>query len=75
MNDSPVGKMAVETKTRPWDAADYLEDFDDVVAYLEAAFEDGDPNLIAAALEDVARSRGMTDFLAKAGLRPPKLGS
>ena len=37
-----------KTKTRPWDAADYLEYPEDVVAYLEAAFEDGDPRLIVA---------------------------
>ena len=53
---------------RPWDAADYLEEVEDVVAYLEAAFEDGDPQLIAAALGDVARSRGMTKVASTAGL-------
>ena len=38
------------------------------MAYLEAAFEDGDPRIIAAALGDIARSRGMTAVAAKAGL-------
>ncbi|MCY3802594.1 MAG: putative addiction module antidote protein [Chloroflexi bacterium] len=57
-----------EKQTRPWDAADYVETDEDVVAYLEAAFEDGDPGLIAAALGDVARARGMTRIAAKAGL-------
>ena len=47
---------------------DYLETDEDIVAYLEAAFEDGDPGLIAAALGDVARARGMTNVAAKAGL-------
>ncbi len=56
------------TPTRPWDAADHLESDDEVVAYLEAAFEDGDPALIAAALGDVARARGMTQVAADAGL-------
>lgn len=65
MNQSGSGAGA---RTRPWDAADYLEDLDDVVAYLEAAFEDGDPRIIAAALGAVARSRGMTAVAAKAGL-------
>ena len=54
--------------TRPWDAAEHLQTQQDVVAYLEAAFEDGDPQLIAAALGDVARSRGMTKIAAQAGL-------
>ena len=61
--------MATEPiKTRPWDAADHLHDELDVAAYLEAAFEDGDPQLIAAALGDVARSHGMTRIAAKTGL-------
>ena len=56
------------TATRPWDPADHLETDEDIVAYLEAAFEDGDPTLIAAALGDVARARGMTKIAADAGL-------
>ena len=56
------------TQTRPWDAADHLESNEDIVAYLEAAFEDGDPALIAAALGDVARARGMTQVATDAGL-------
>ena len=56
------------TPTRPWDPADHLETDDDIVAYLEAAFEDGDRALIAAALGDVARARGMTKVAAAAGL-------
>ncbi len=56
------------TRTRPWDAADHLESDEDIVAYLEAAFEAGDPALIAAALGDVARARGMTQIAADAGL-------
>jgi len=49
--------MGIET-TR-WDAADHLDSVDAVLAYLEAVFEDGDPALIAAALNDVARARGI----------------
>ena len=59
--------MAI-TPTRPWDPADHLETDEDIVAYLEAAFEDGNPALIAAALGDVARARGMTKVAADAGL-------
>ena len=55
-------------QTRPWDAAEHLETKEDVVLYLEAAFEDGDPGLIAAALGDVARAKGMTKVAADAGL-------
>ena len=55
-------------KTTPWDAADYLNSVKDIVGYLEAAFEDGDPALIAAALGDVARSKGMAEIAATAGV-------
>ncbi|MCY3749347.1 MAG: putative addiction module antidote protein [Chloroflexi bacterium] len=55
-------------RTRPWDAAEHLKGDEDVVAYLEAAFEVGDPALIAAALGDIARARGMTKVAADAGL-------
>ncbi len=57
-----------KVQTRPWDAADHLETKEDIVLYLEAAFEDGDPGLIAAALGDVARAKGMTKVAADAGL-------
>ena len=57
-----------KTQTRPWDATDYLETEEDIVAYLEAVFEDGDPRLVAAALGDVARAKGMTKVAREAGL-------
>ncbi|MGD0761810.1 MAG: addiction module antidote protein [Roseiarcus sp.] len=37
-------------------------------AYLEAAFEDGDPSLIAAAIGDIAGARGMAQIAKAAGL-------
>lgn len=55
-------------KTTRWDAADYLKTKDDVVAYLDAALEDGDPELLKAALGDIARSKGMTEIAKAAGL-------
>lgn len=54
--------------TKPWDIIDYLETDEDVSAYLDAVFEDGDPALIVAALGDIARARGMTQVAADAGL-------
>jgi probable addiction module antidote protein len=55
-------------KTKRWDAADYIKSGQDAVAYLEAAFEDGDSGVIAAALGDIARAKGMTKIARKAGL-------
>ena len=57
-----------KTKTKPWDAAEHLETKEDIALYLEAAFEDSDPALIAAALGDAARAKGMTKVAAEAGL-------
>jgi probable addiction module antidote protein len=56
------------TQTYAWDASDYLETEEDIVAYLEAAIEEGDPSLMAAALGDIARSKGMTQIAQKTGL-------
>ena len=55
-------------KTYPWDPVDYLENDEDMVAYLDAALEDGDPALILAVLGDIARARGMTQVAGEAGL-------
>jgi probable addiction module antidote protein len=57
-----------KTKTRPWDAAEHLASTEDMVQYLEAAFEEGDASLIAAALGDIARAKGMTEVARSAGL-------
>ncbi len=57
-----------KTQTQTWDAANHLETREDMAAYLEAALEDGDPALIAAALGDIARSRGMTQISRDTGL-------
>ena len=58
----------IQAKTGNWDAADSLEDIEDVVAYMEAAFEDGDSRVITAALGDIARSKGMTAVARQAGM-------
>jgi probable addiction module antidote protein len=55
-------------KTTLWDAAEYLDKPEAIAGYLEAAFEDGDPALIAAAMGDVARAMGMTQLAGKAGV-------
>lgn len=51
-------------KTYPWDPVDHLETAEDMVMYLEAAFEDGDPAAIALVIQDVARAKGMSDVPA-----------
>lgn len=54
--------------THPWDAADTLQTKEDIAAYLDAVLEDGDPDLLKAALGDIARAKGMTEIARAAGL-------
>jgi len=49
--------MAIETSR--WDTAELLDSREAILAYLEAVFEDGDPELIALALNDLARAKGL----------------
>jgi probable addiction module antidote protein len=55
-------------KTRRWDTAETLETKEDIAAYLDAVLEDGDPELLKAALGDIARAKGMTVIAKAAGL-------
>jgi probable addiction module antidote protein len=61
-------KRTPKIKTIPWDAAANLRSDADIAHYLEAVFEDGDPGLVAAALGDVARAKGMAQIAQAAGL-------
>lgn len=55
-------------RTTKFDILDHLTTPDEQVAYIEAAFEEGDPSFIAAAIGDIARARGVTSFAAETGL-------
>ncbi len=57
-----------KTRTKRWDAADHLERPEDIAAYLEAALAECDARLMAAALGDIARARGMMRLAREAGL-------
>ena len=56
------------SETMPWDAADHLRSAEDMVAHLEAALEQDDPQLVAAVLGDIARASGMTAVARETGL-------
>ncbi|MBV1701457.1 MAG: putative addiction module antidote protein [Hyphomicrobiales bacterium] len=58
--------MALETT--PWDSAELLVSKEAIAAYIEAAFEDGDPALIKHALGVVARAKGMSQFARETGV-------
>ena len=51
-----------------YDAAEFLESDADIVAYLNATLEDGDPNLVSAVFGDIARTRGMAQLARETGI-------
>lgn len=57
-----------EVKFSRYDTVDYLQAEEDIAAYLEAAAEEGDPALIAAALGDIARARNISQLARDVGM-------
>lgn len=58
--------MTIETT--PFDPAEYLDSPEMIAAYLEAVLEEGDASLIAAALGDIAKAKGMSQIAKDAGV-------
>ena len=56
-----------KTTTTLWDPATHLTTMEDVAAYLEAALQDSDPQLVAAGLGDIARAKGISQIAREAG--------
>lgn len=54
-------------EARLWDASEHLDSEEAIAAYVEAALEEGDPALMAAALGDIARARGITQIAQETG--------
>ena len=63
-----VRKKTTKLKTRAYDTAAHLRDELDMAAYLEAALTEGNPAVIAAAIGDIARARGMTQLARDTGM-------
>lgn len=51
-----------------FDAADYLDSEEVITAYLNAILEENDPALLASALGDIAKARGIAQIAKEAGL-------
>lgn len=51
-----------------FDIVNHLENEEAIIAYINAAIDDEDPDFILTALGDIARARGMTQVAADAGL-------
>ena len=60
--------MTAKIKLSKWDAADHLETEEDMALYLDAALAENDAALVAAALGDIARAKGMSVVARETGL-------
>lgn len=63
-----MAKKSRLAKLKEFDPVDYLKTDEEIRLYLEACIEERDPELLAAALGDVARARNMTALAKKVGL-------
>jgi probable addiction module antidote protein len=61
------------SKTTRFDAAEYLDTPKKQAAYMNAAFETGDPDFVRDALGVVARARGMSEVAKEANLNRESL--
>ena len=50
-------------QTLLWDVTEHLQTQEDIAAYLEAALEEGDPELIIVTLKDIARCQTMKQII------------
>ena len=53
----------ITTQTLPWDVTENLQTQEDIAVYLEAALEEGDPELIIVAIKDIARCQKMKQII------------
>ncbi|MFL9996800.1 putative addiction module antidote protein [Paraburkholderia sp. 1N] len=57
-----------KVKTARFDASHYLDSEAMIAEYLNAALEEGDADLLLAAIADIAKARGIAKVAADAGL-------
>lgn len=60
--------------TTRFDVLEYLQTPEDRLAFIETAFEDGEPVVIAHTLSSVVRSIGMNAVAKRAGMTTEALG-
>jgi len=58
--------MGVATKV--WDVSEHLTSPEAIAEYMTAVLEDGDPDLLLAALGDIAKAKGMSKLASETGL-------
>ena len=55
-------------KYSKFDVVDYLDSEESIAEYLSAVMEERDPDLVIAALSDIAKARGMAKLAEDSGL-------
>ena len=58
----------VKERVTDFDVSEYLQDESTIAAYLSAILEDDDPQLLLAAIGDIAKAKGMSKIASDAGL-------
>ena len=57
-----------KVETTAFDSADYLNSAEAIAAYLDAYLEEGAPEELRQALDNVARSHGISDLSKRSGM-------
>jgi len=57
-----------KTKVKNFEIAEYLSDEATMIEYLNAVLEEGDQNLLLAAIGDIAKAKGMKHIAEVSGL-------
>jgi len=63
-----MNKMSETIEISKWNTAEFLESQEDIDAYLQVAFETGDPKQITKALGNAAKAQGMMNIANETGL-------
>ena len=68
MKKQTTSKKIKAAELPKFDVADYLDSQEAIAEYLTAMIESGDASMVAVALGDVARSKGMAEVAKASGL-------
>ncbi|MDR2717172.1 MAG: putative addiction module antidote protein [Treponema sp.] len=65
-------RTAIKTREKitfsEWNPAKYINDKETVIAYIEAALEENDPDFLLSVIGDIARSKGMAQIARELNL-------
>lgn len=63
-----MAKKIKVSELAEFDVTEYLDSEEELAAYLTAVIEENDPALLAAAIGDIARARGMSQVAKDSGI-------